>query len=449
MENILLVFASPKNKKNYINRLPPLGILSLAAYLEERGISVDIIDCNVERFMTFRARDYDLVGFSINIANIENSVALIKTVSKMYPKIPLVVGGPLPTISPERFFSLPVKAIFISEAENSFLEYLRNPESEENKGYYFKNKNNKWCFNGVYPYIENLDTFPFPALEKINIYKYYTPVKRSFPVSILISSRGCPFSCTFCCKTLGDKFRARSPENVVDEIGWQVEKLGAKEILIYDDNFTLDKDRANEVFDLIIERNIKVNFQLTNGVRADSLNFELLKKMKKAGVWMLALAPESGNHATLRKIAKGFDLEQVERVIGWCRSLDIKIWAFFMIGFPWEDAEMVKQTIDYAVKIKTDLTQFSITFPFPKTELYDQAFHEKDKSLTLQDISLFHLKTDFLVSNLSQREIRRLLIKAYLSVYFRLSKILNLISLFSAKDLFRIAWYTVKTVSIF
>lgn len=437
--------ASPKNKRNYINRLPPLGILYLASYLERFGYCVDIVDCNVDELKLECLNKYDLVGFSINVSNIENSVNLIKVINQKNYKIPLVIGGPLPTVSAQSFFHLPVSAIFVSESENSLLDYIKNPQAQEAKGYYFKNKHNEWVFNGCYPYIEDLDNLPFPALEKLNLKKYYTPIKKTSPVSILISSRGCPFACTFCGKILGDKFRWRSPENVVAEIEWQVNKISAKEIAIYDDNFTLINERVDRFCDLIIRKGIKVKLQLTNGVRVDNLSYDLLSKMKRAGFWIIAVAPESGNPITLKQIKKEFELSRVKQCVAWCRKLNIKVWAFFMIGFPWENIDMINDTINFAIKLGADLTHFSIVTPFPKTELYTQIFGSDQTKVYLEDISLFHSRRNP-CSNFSSKEIGNILRKAYVRVYVRTSQILNLLSFLSFKDFLRMSWYATRIV---
>lgn len=439
MKDLLLVFANPKNKRNYINTLPPAGILYLAAYLEKHAYSVDIIDCNVSGFSFNKSKDYRVIGFSINIANVENSIDLIKRINKINPQIELIVGGPLPSVSPEIFFRLPLKAVFISESEKSLSEYLRHPDNKNNKGYYFKDAGNNWRFNGPNPHILDLDELPFPALNKIDLRKYYTPVKKSQPVSVLISSRGCPFNCTFCCKIMGSEYRMRSAANVVSEIEWQVNELGVKEIAIYDDNFTLDSQRVEDICDLIHKKNIIVNLQLTNGVRADSLNRKLLKKMKLAGFWMIAFAPESGNIQTLEKIKKGFDLDRVKQCLSWCREFKIKTWAFFIVGFPWEDYAMFKKTVEFSATIDADIVHFTNCVPLPGTELYNQTYG-KEKTWTIKDSNFFcgnwPAKNGFTA-------------QAYRELYLKNpGRMLRLFRIFSIQDLIRIIWYTFKSGNI-
>lgn len=451
MEKILLVMASARNRRSYINQLPPLGILYLASFLEKNGFSVDVIDCNIDKFDVNKVREYDLIGFSINVANIENSVKLINFTHQIAPDVPIIAGGPLPTVSPAIFFPLPLKAIFVSESEYSLMAYLRDINANDGKGFYFKNPSTgQWNFNGAFPYIADLDALPFPALDKINLHKYYTPIKKEPYVSSLVSSRGCPFSCTFCCKTLGSDFRKRSPENVISEIEWQVNVLGVKEIAIYDDNFTLDNERAEKICDLVLEKNIMVSFQLTNGIRVDTLSFDLLSKMKKAGFWIIAVAPESGNKITLEKIRKGYSLFHVEQTVKWCNELKIKVWAFFMIGFPWESVDMVMKTVNFARKIKVDMVHFSKVTPLPGTELYNRQLVSQTSVWPFKDISLFNCSQGQSFYNLPDNKVNKLISQAYRKVYLaNPGKIVKLASLFSPRDLLATIWFAAKGRNIF
>jgi len=429
---ILLITASPRRRGDYINHLPPLGILYLAAYLEQNGFFVDVVDENITELDIASAGNYRLIGLSINVANIENSISLVHRIHNLYPRLPLVIGGPLPTTLPEFFFSWPVEAIFISEAEESFLGYLTRKDPAQARGYYLKDPSGgAWNFRGPAPYMEELDRLPFPALQKVPLDRYYTPVKRRVPVASLISSRGCPFSCTFCSKTLGSKFRARSAENVVREIEWQAKVLGVREIAIYDDNFTLDAKRTEAICDLLIEKNIKVSLQLTNGVRADTMHRRLIFKMKDAGFWMIAFAPESGSEITLKRLKKALDLKRVEECVIWCREAGIKTWAFFMVGFPWEDRRMLRQTIGVARRIRSEITHFSNFTLLPGSELYQKACQGR-QGWKLQDVNLFSSR-------------RRIAARSYAAVYLTDPlKVVNLFSVLSLKDLFAIIWYAVR-----
>lgn len=439
MKDLLLLFPS-SGRNSYINTFPPLGILSLASFLREKGFSVDVADCSAEPFSARQAGEYRTVGTSINISNVENGAVLLREINRLYPRVNLIAGGPLPTISPKSFFSLPLKAIFISEAEESLLQYLRSPSGSGNKGYYFPDGEGSWSFNGMHPYINVLDSLPFPALNELNIGRYYTPVRKFAPVSALISSRGCPFECGFCCHVLGDKYRARSAVNVVEEMEWQVKELGVREIAIYDDNFTLDRQRVSDICALISRRRLKVSLQLTNGVRADTLDEELLNEMKLAGFWMIALAPESGNSETLDRIKKGFDVPAVEKCLALCRKSGINTWVFFMVGFPWENEEQFRRTIESASGMDADIVHFSNFVPLPGTPLYDLAVDEKPAEGIRNG--------DFFSARKGERN--SLTAQAYRAVYLgNPLRLLRLLRVCRFTDILRLIRFAFKTGNIF
>ncbi len=437
MKDILLIFPSP-GKGDYINILPPMGILYLASFLEKEGFSVDVADCAAVPFSARQAAGYRTVGVSLNISNVESGTALLNEIHRLYPETALIAGGPLPTVSPEAFFSLPLQAIFVSEAEESLSAYLRRPGGGDNKGYYFRDGPGRWRFNGMRPYIKDLDRLPFPALDKLDIGKYYTPVRRSAPVSALISSRGCPFECGFCCHVLGHEYRARSAENVAGEIEWQVKELGVREIALYDDNFTLDRQRVMDICALLLRRRVKVYLQLTNGVRADTLDEELLRTMKSAGVWMIALAPESGSGNTLARIKKGFSAREVERGLSLCRRLGIKTWVFFILGFPWEKDDDFSATVKAACSADADIVHFSRFVPLPGTPLYDRKC-PAIPAQGMRDRDLF-----------SAAGRGALTARAYRTVYLRHPlRLLRLLRICPFTDIFRLIMYALRTRNVF
>jgi radical SAM superfamily enzyme YgiQ (UPF0313 family) len=248
---------------------------------------------------------------------------------------------------------------------------------------------------------------------------------------------------------MGNRWRARSAGNVVDEIEWQVRDLGVKEICIYDDNFTMDVQRTEEICDDIMRRKIKVNLQLTNGIRVDRVTRNTVKKLKAAGVWIVGVAPESGNAETLRRVEKGFDLEKVKEVVRWCKEEGIHTYSFFMIGFPWEQRSHVEDTIRYAARLDTELTQFSRVTAFPGTKLYDILSKEGAVQKTaMTDQGLFYGGASHAVKGISDGDLRRLIKRAYRKAYMRPDKWLRLFRMLSLKDLWNLFRYSIKTKSI-
>lgn len=442
-KKILLVVESPVEKQNYINTLPPLGILYIVSFLESKGIEADVVDCNVDKLQYSMVGKYDVVGFSVHSANVNRSLATAEKIKRDFPDIKIIFGGPNILSDPEYFIKKDfIDVVVDGEGESTVYEYLTR-DVRGVKGLYFKD-NGKIVFTGKRPWRVNLDELPFPSLNKVDISRYNVPLKKKKPISSIITSRGCPFGCIYCFHSLGTKWRYRSAENTVDEIEWQVNRLGVREICVEDDNMSLNIKRAEKIYDLIIQRNINVKIQLHNGVRADKLNVGLVRKMKKAGVWLFSVAPESGNPETLIKVNKGLKLEFINKAVKWAKQNGLYTYSFFMIGFPWETKEDIETTIKYAKELDTDFTQFSRVIPFKNTILYGMYDiknydFEKDQGL-FYDVSK--------CSKVDEREMNRLIKKAYRSCFLKPRVIYKLLTNISLKDVFLLLKYSFITGSV-
>jgi radical SAM superfamily enzyme YgiQ (UPF0313 family) len=313
--------------------------------------------------------DYDIIGFSININNISHSLKTAAVVKSASPKTDIVFGGPFASAYPEETIkNSSVDAVVVGEGEETFFEYVSGVAKGSIKGIYYRDGDTV-RFTGKRSWIKNLDALPFPALSRINFKKSNMFFSRELPVSNIITSRGCPFQCAFCFHNMGHEWRGRSAENVVDEIEWQVKTLGVKELLIIDDNATFDYARAEKIFDGIVSRNIKVSIQCCNGLRADSLDENLIRKAKAAGVWIISLAPETGNPQTLEKLNKKFRLEDVQRALTIAKRAGLATETFFLIGLPWETQEDLEKTLSFAFELDPDFITLSRFVSFPGLSL--------------------------------------------------------------------------------
>ena len=199
------------------------------------------------------------------------------------------------------------------------------------------------------------------------------------PYTIVITSRGCPFNCVFCthCIVWGKQWRPRSPKNVVDEVEHVIKTYGIKQIDFADDNMTWNRERMAQICDLIVERGLKFDWFTPNGVRADTLDEELLRKMKRAGCKKIRVAPESGVQRVVTDIAKkNLDLKKVEDAIVAAKKVGIKVGCFFVMGLIGETKADIEETIRYAYKLKSlgaESFVFSIAMPLYGTAFYEQA----------------------------------------------------------------------------
>jgi radical SAM superfamily enzyme YgiQ (UPF0313 family) len=420
--------------------------LGIASYLEEQGIGADVVDYNVEKpQVDFGA--YDLVGLSVHCGNVVRTLQRAQEIKEAVPDLPLVVGGPQATANPGLFASKPYfDAVVGGEGEKTTLEYLQASDKSKIKGLWLATGKEPF-FTGERPWIADLDALPFPALEKVDLAKYDVLLKLKRPISNIMTSRGCPYNCVFCFCSLGKRWRARSAENVVREIKWQAEKFGVRELCIFDDNFTFDIERAGRIAELIVEQGIEVKLQFTNGVRVDRLTREVLAKLKRAGLWLIGIAPESGNAPSLVRMKKGFTLEQVERVTRWSKELGLFTHSYFMVGFPWEKVADIESTIRYALKLDTDVTQFTRVIPFPGTELF-QMLNLKPENEGEVDKGLYYGGLYYEASGISDREIRRLIKKAYRRFFLRPKRIWKLMRTLAPRDFLALIRYGIATGSV-
>jgi radical SAM superfamily enzyme YgiQ (UPF0313 family) len=446
---VLLIFHSSGDKKASIEVLPPLGILSIAAYLESKNIKTDVIDFTIEPDAIINVSSYDIIGFSINIFNYERSSKEIENIKKCDNRVKVVVGGPLCMSSPEIFLINNVDAVFTCEGEEALYEFITKEDKKDVKGIYLKDDDG-YVYTGERELIRNLDELPFPALNKVNIRKYNNHPRKKRPISSIMTSRGCPFDCIFCFHAMGRKWRARSAENVVEEIKWQVSEFGIREILIYDDAFSLNRKRAEKICDLIISYNIDIILQFPNGLRVDNLDYSLLNKLKMVGTWLIAIAPETGNPEIMKIIKKEFDHDKVIQIRKVCRQLGIKTHGLFMIGFPFENKATILETIAFAKKLDCEIVQFSKVIPFPKTELYEMLEREGGVLNAIHEVKSYYggTITTHKVGDLQKEDVNMLIRKAYRSYYLRVNKIIDLLLTFSIRDLIQLGIYALRIRNI-
>lgn len=354
--------------------LPPLGLAYLAAYLGDKGFLPIIIDANAENFTPAQVAKKvltlkpDLVG----IGAVTNTIFEAWTIAQLIKRkadLPLVLGGIHPTLMPDESLQKSfVDFVIRGEAEVSLTELATGIPKTEITGLSFK-KGQKIIHNPPSPLTKNLDLLPFPARHLLPMEKYQTIGARYTPYATLISSRGCPYQCSFCSTRAiaGQSFRPRTAENVLAEIDQLVSDYGVREINILDDNFTLDPKRVEKICRLLIKRNYDLVLKNGNGVRIDSLTYPLLTLMKKAGWYSLAFGIESADQQILNKNNKSLRLPKVRQVIGWCRKLGIETLGFFIIGLPGETPKTLAKTINYAKNLSLDDAQFNLLIPFPGT----------------------------------------------------------------------------------
>jgi anaerobic magnesium-protoporphyrin IX monomethyl ester cyclase len=268
------------------------------------------------------------------------------------------------------------------------------------------------------PFCDNLDSFPFPARHLLPMSKYHYFGARKYPITNIITSRGCPYNCSYCNKNIaGHKFRPRSVENIMAEIDYLVKEMGIREIHISDDTFTLDRARVHRLCKEIASRKYDLAFYPHNGVRVDTVDIDLLKDMKDAGFYSMVFGVESGNQQILNNIHKCITLDQVRTAYRLSKKLGFETWGFFIIGLNGETRKTALDTIRFAKELDPDVAKFQILVPYPGTQDYERL---KGRMLVSKwSDYLFYGGSSFEPENMSTEELNSLFKLAYRSFYLR------------------------------
>jgi radical SAM superfamily enzyme YgiQ (UPF0313 family) len=393
----------------------PLGLLYLSSYLKQNGFETQVIDAEglslsddavIEMLFDFSP---DAIAISMTTVAFANAVRLAHSIHGVLPEAAIIAGGPHVTANPRQTIEFGEFDFgVLKEGEETLFELLNamfagfcnSYEKRESdlknktmqgparrghknvsakfadiKGIVFRDKDGKLIITEEREYIQDIDNLPYPdrdALSDISLYR--PPVGcylEKFSVS-MITSRGCPYRCIFCDNnTFGRNIRWFSPEYVVREIEHVIKKYAAKEISFVDDTFPANRKRFVAILELIKERQVK--FVWTCMANVNDLDDEILKLMKEAGCWQIAVGIESGDNEILKLIRKGITVEKVRDVVTVADKLGIMVKGFFMLGHPGETKETLQKTMDFSLELPlTDVT-CTLNTPIMGTELYEMA----------------------------------------------------------------------------
>ncbi len=376
--------------------MPPLGILYIAAVLRQSGTEVYITASEVlklsyqEIIKEVAAFNAPLIGITVTTENRFEVIELSRKIKRHFPEKIIMIGGPHSTMAyRDMLTTVPeIDLAFVGESEQTikdivlwFQKGANRDELAKIKGIAFL-KDGQVHFSGRNSLIENLDQLPYPAKDLIPVEKYnfFWKVNGiSLPAANLMTSRGCPFNCNFCATPVnwGRKVRGYSPERVLAEIKWNIERFGARFIWFYDDTFNYSPERTKRICELLIKEKLDILFECE--LRIDILDYELLKLMKQAGLHYFSFGVEAGSERVRREIIhKQFDTGKVYQVLDWARELEIETNAFFIFSHPTETWPEAQETIEIIKRIK-DRSEISVAILhiYPGSELEDYARRKK------------------------------------------------------------------------
>jgi radical SAM superfamily enzyme YgiQ (UPF0313 family) len=373
--------------RRVLNVIPPLGIASLAAVLERDGHEVRLFDCTIgraqdESWVLSELGRYgaEFVGFSATTPSFGAARRLARAVRKLLPEAPLVIGGAHATAAPEHALADGAfDAAVLGEGETTVVELCRHLAQQGLAGLdriagLALRVDGSVRRTPPRPPVEDLDELPFPARHLLPPLSAYHPTPASYralPVGVLMTSRGCPFRCTFCDRAVfGNRCRMHSPERVVEEVRQLVHRYGAREIRFFDDTFTLNRRRVLELCERLRLAGLRLPWTCLTAVRA--VTPELLRAMRLAGCWQVLYGLESGDAAMLRRLGKGNTVELNEQAVRWAKEAGMSVRADFIVGTPGETRESLRRTVAFAKRLPLDYAHFNKFIPFPGTALSDE-----------------------------------------------------------------------------
>jgi anaerobic magnesium-protoporphyrin IX monomethyl ester cyclase len=428
---------------------PPIGLMYLAAFVEQHGHRADIFDLEVTPLTFDELRDRivrsgaGLIGITTSTPVFHIAQAYAKALRESL-KLPIVVGGPHVTVLKDQALTEEFDFAVVKEGEHTLLELMNELETNREfaniKGLIYR-KGRQVNVNPPRPFIENLDSLPFPDRHKIDIYKYAfeVPGKGHIPVATVELTRGCPFSCVFCSEALntGKKVRTRSVENSISEMLEVRREFNISHFFMLDSTLTLKRKLIESFCCKLIDAKTDITFE--GQTRANLIDEPLLTLMKKAGLVRLNFGLESSSNHVLSLMKKQVDPDSVREAFRLCKKLSISALCGVMMGNPGDTRKTILDTARFVRSIpEIRYAPMAIATPYPGTELFYMAKNG------MHGLKL--VETDFRkysryaggvmeVDGMKPAELVRLQRKALIIMHMTPSKIIGLIQHFGLLDL--------------
>jgi anaerobic magnesium-protoporphyrin IX monomethyl ester cyclase len=366
-----------------VNLMPPIGLVSIAAYLEQRGIATDVLDCLMHPDADERLRELlndrrpAFVGFTCTTAGFKDAARLARLAHAVLPGVRTVTGGPhvsaLTVRVLEEFPEIDLVVVGEGEATMAHLVESGGETPDRVPGIVWRDGDGVARFTGHREPIGDLDSLPYPAYEKLTGYPhaYRLPVFSypRTPNSTCITSRGCPYACSYCDRSVFRRgYRFHSAAYVYEHLRYLRQRFGVRHVNIYDDQFTFDRGRMDELMGRLTGEPLDMTFNCA--VRAEHVESGLLRRMKAAGCWMVSLGIESGDEKLLSQHRQKADLELVAGRIREIKRAGLRAKGLFMMGLPGETEASIRRSMRYALSLPLDEMNLTKFTPFPGSPIY-------------------------------------------------------------------------------
>lgn len=415
---------------------PPLSLALIASLLEREGWEVQLLDCGVEgidmdglrrRMIKFEP---DFIIFSTATPTIVSDLLVTGLAKEVCPDSKVACFGIHVTVFPEESFRRAPGLDYVvrGEPEFTFRELAQAVKGKgaisEILGVSYRGTGSI-VHNPDRGFPDKLDELPFPAWHLINPIHYRLPFSGR-PFLLITPVRGCPYQCIFCAAMTyyGRKLRYHSPEKVVEEMKWIKDKFGVEDLLFWSEVFNVRRDFVLAVCDEIERKDVRLNWVCSS--RVDQVDREMLKRIHRAGCWMISYGIESGCQEILDRSKKGANLEQTRKAVCLAKEAGLEVVGHFVFGLPGETKETIRETFKFAEGLGLDYAQFYCAVPFPGTQLYDLA--RSNGWLNTSDWTGFEQNCSVMdLPGLSSTDVMELRRKAYKDYYLRPRRIIRVL----------------------
>lgn len=362
---------------------PPLGLLSVSAWLDQNTVEHEVWDTTFmsqqEFYIRLKNMKPDIIAVSVNLMTKLSALKITRFIRSDadFSQTRIVLGGPDVRYNAEEYLSYAVDFIVAGEGESTFLELCialrQGKDISQVKGLYYRNSEKETIFTGERQLLADLDLLPFPARERIDMNLYFDVWRKQhgYATVNMSSMRGCPYSCKWCSKSVfGNISRRRSPESVVTEIEILLQKYPFEKIWFVDDVFTLDHEWIRKFAGIIEQKQIKISYEIIT--RADRLNEEVATLLKKSGCFRVWIGLESGSQRILDSMNRKTEAEDVRRKMDFLKILGVECGTFIMLGYPGETISDICLTIRHLKACLPLLFTIGLTYAINGTVLWKE-----------------------------------------------------------------------------